>query len=105
MHGSLTDLKIEFDQSVSNYFPAKATVSFKAGHKIEKNQGKIWLELTDDFDLSSADVKVQPLIGFTSNKKQYVQSNSNRIEINALKAIDQGEEVKFTVSEIHMPRF
>ena len=90
---------------MSNYFPAKATVSFKAGHKTEANQGKIWLELTDEFDLSSADFKIQPLIRFTSTKLQYGQFDSNRIEINALKAIDIGDEVKFTVSNIHMPRF
>ena len=49
VQGALEDLDITFDTSISNYFPAEATVTFKAVHATEASEGHIKLALAEDF--------------------------------------------------------
>ena len=103
--GALQDLDITFDTSVSNYSPAEATVIFKAVHATETSEGHVKLALTEDFEYVLSDVKVEAVFGFTTTSPTFSLIDSKTIEIHDLKALEPGDQVKFTVSSIRMPRY
>ena len=53
--GNLNNLSIEFDHSISNYFPAVATIQFQVNHRTELNGAKLKVIFPQDFKLVHSD--------------------------------------------------
>ena len=47
--GTLSELSVTFDNSVSNYYPAEGTISFKASHETVENLSLIEISFADEF--------------------------------------------------------
>ena len=52
-----------------------------------------------------SDVTVQAVFGFTTKSPTFSLIDSKTIEIHDLKALEPGDQVKFIVSSIRMPRY
>ena len=50
--GKLSDLSVDFDKSVSNFYPATVSVTFSVSHQILSGSADVLIGLSDDFELA-----------------------------------------------------
>ena len=103
--GSLTDLVVTFDHSVSNFFPSSATISFGAKHNTTIGDGSIRISISEDFGLAQSQIAVKGTKKFDSISPSFKLVDSRTIVIEKLSALVFGDKVSFVISSIQQPRY
>jgi hypothetical protein len=98
--GSLSNLSVTFDHSVSNFFPSVATISFMADHKTLNGDASVKISFSDDFRFAPSQIAVIASQRFTTSSPTFTMVESHTIVIDNLSTLVSGETVSFSISSI-----
>jgi len=91
---------VTFDNSVSNFFPSVATISFLADHQTLLGDASVKISFSEDFRFAPSQIAVKASKRFTTLSPAFVMIDSHTIVVDNLSALVSGEIVSFNISSI-----